>query len=344
MLDSAPSAVFGSASGEGAHAIGVVAGALTTGYNEVAIADGASNTIQFFDSTGVWLRSVARPGAGPGEFRRLVGMSRCRGGTLVSADFGTKFVSFGDSGAFAAETPTSMSEHRLLGCIASNDLILQKEGDGSVPDGGGFHRLSARIVRFRSDAASETTLGTFAGTAYFFSQRGPYFLDVPLGAKTLAAVGRNWLFVVETDQPMVEAILLESNEHHEIPVVTERLPVRPGAFDRAFAERLAQIPVASTRKMVAPIRDELPEPREMPFFDAIVADDSDHVWVRTYEGDAEGFRLWYAFNQRGEFLGRLATPSALEVTEIAHGHVLGVLRSTTGGERVVRYRLRRREL
>jgi hypothetical protein len=165
---------------------------------------------------------------------------------------------------------------------------------------------------------------------------------MPLAPKTLAAVGGSWLFVVETDKPLLHVTSLASGDSRALPVAIERLPLAPGMFQRAVDERLATIPVAETRRIVSPIRSELSEPKDLPYIDAVVAGQSDVVWLRSFEGDPEGWRLWHAYAADGSPQGTLALPSALEVMEIGDAHVLGVLREETGDERVVRYRFRPR--
>jgi len=337
VVDSSVDAISGAAAVTGS-ALGVVVGMVSMGSEGVLIADGADNTIWHGQGTGRPLRTIGRSGTGPGEFHRLASLVRCASGAIVAADFGTKFVRYTSDGSLRSEVPTEMSAHRLVGCTNENALVLQIDLGGRVPESLGQHRLPSRFVQFNPDSGSERALPQYAGTTYFFSKRGPYFIDVPLAPKTLAAVGGSWLFVVETDKPVLHATSLAGGETRALPVAIERQPLAPGAFQRAVEERLAIIPVAETRRIVSPIRSELPEVLELPYIDAVVAGRSDVVWLRSFEGDPQGWRLWHAYAADGSPQGTLALPSALEVMEIGDGHVLGVLREETGDERVVRYR------
>jgi hypothetical protein len=340
-VDSVAEEIFGSAAETGA-VLGVVVGIVSTGSRGVLIADGSDNTIWYREAAGRPFRTIGRSGTGPGEFRRLVRLLRCPSGSLVAVDFGTKFVRYAADGAIRSEIPTPMSAHRFVGCASENALVLQIDGDGRVPESLGLHRQASRLVLFTPDSSSERTIGEYAGTTYFYSKRGEYFIDVPLAPRTLAAAGSTWLYVMDTDKPVVHAVSLAGAERRAIPVTIQRQPLAPGAFDRAVDERLATIPVAETRRIVAPIRSELPEAEELPYVDAVVTGPRDVVWLRSFEGDARGWRLWHAYGADGSSQGTLVLPSALEVMEIGDNSVLGVLREESGDERVVRYRFRQR--
>ncbi|HET6680586.1 MAG TPA: hypothetical protein VFG84_05255 [Gemmatimonadaceae bacterium] len=317
------------------------------GETHVAIADGSSGTIVIVDSAGRVLRRLGGKGAGPGEFRILHAMSRCRDGSLVAVDFALKFVRFDARGTYRGETPASQAESNLVGCRTAEQLVLRRDGDGLSPAVGGLHREPARLYRFRSDSLLEQTLGTFAGVEYFHSRQGPYYLDLPLGARTVAALWDGGIYVADTDRPVVHVIQssesLRSSEpfRRQFSIALRRLPVAPGDLRRAFDERLARIVNPETRRIVAPIFDEFPDIREFPYLDAMVVDDSDRVWVRTFEEYGENWSRWRAFDGSGVELGALALPAALEVIEIRDGHVLGILRDSAGAQSVARYQLHR---
>lgn len=65
--------------------------------------------------------------------------------------------------------------------------------------GSGRHRRSATIVRFVASSDRVDTLTRTAGTEYLYSRHGPYYLDLPLGAATVAAVSATRLFVAQID-------------------------------------------------------------------------------------------------------------------------------------------------
>lgn len=341
FVDTVPLLRVGNDSSTGSYLAGVIVGAATIGAEHIAIADGSSGTIVIIDSAGRVSRRLGGTGAGPGEFRILHAMSRCLDGSLVAVDFASKFVRFDSLGGYLGETAAAQAEANLVGCRAEHDLILRRDGDGMVPPGGGLVREPARLYRFRTDSGegSENTLGRFAGGEYFHSREGPYYLDLPLGARTVAAIARAGVYIAETDQPVIQVIGFGDSLRGRFTIAVPRLPVGDGDMRRAFDERLARVVNPDTRRIVAPIFDEFPDVDQFPYLDALVIDDRDRVWVRTFEGYGGAWRRWHAFDRSGSPLGELALPAALEVTEIRNGHVLGILRDSSGAQTVALYQL-----
>ena len=319
---------------------GVVA-ALRTRGGDILVADAGASDIKLFDSTGAWRRTTGRPGSGPGEFANLLDVVRCTDGGFVARDLGSKLVAYSDTVALIDEFAqgSDFADAMLLGCDTPHDPIALREGDGRVPPGGGLVRLPVRIVRGGIGAARRDTLATFAGTEYFFSRRGPYFLDVPLGARTIVVVTSGRLVVGESDRDSITIVPLDGSPRRTIVHGLERSPLGAGDFERAFEERLSTLPFARTRKMIAPIRDEMPHPARFPYFDALVADDEGQIWLRTFEGYGAGHRIWRVFAADGALAATVRLPAGLQVTEIARGTILGIARDSTGGERVVRYQI-----
>lgn len=339
MLDSASVVVLADDGDNSGPKPGVVTSLLSTENGGILIGDGALNTLYFFDSTGKYLKSIGRSGSGPAEFRRLVGITRCESRGFIAADLGVKLMQLSDAGELVATYPTPMSAHRLIGCTRPDEIMLQQDGSGRVPEGGGLHRLTTAIIKYSTKTGATDTIDTFSGTEYFFSQRGPYYLDLPLGATTLASLGRRWLFVLENDKPVVHAIRVDSTERRSFHLELDRRPMDRSLFDRALEERLAQITSEEVRKVVSPIRDELPLPEYLPYADRLLADDSDRVWLRTFDSTDTTSVTWWAFSTNGQMLGTFSAPSNLEITEIRDSRVLGVLRLEGGGESARSYSL-----
>jgi 6-bladed beta-propeller len=61
-----------------------VAGSARLHDGRIVVADGGSSSLRFFDSTGIFLKSVGGRGAGPGEFQSLGFFSVMQGDTLVA--------------------------------------------------------------------------------------------------------------------------------------------------------------------------------------------------------------------------------------------------------------------
>ncbi|MGH7657152.1 MAG: 6-bladed beta-propeller, partial [Gemmatimonadales bacterium] len=64
-----------------------VAGAYRLHDGRIAIMNAGNSQLQFYDSTGNWIKTVGREGRGPGEFQSPYGFWRRPGDTLVVFDF-----------------------------------------------------------------------------------------------------------------------------------------------------------------------------------------------------------------------------------------------------------------
>ncbi len=78
-----PVVELGVLEGQPAHQFSQVVGATRLSDGRIAVADGGSKELRFFDTNGRHLVSVGGPGEGPGEFRFLYSLDRLPGDTLI---------------------------------------------------------------------------------------------------------------------------------------------------------------------------------------------------------------------------------------------------------------------
>ena len=70
------------------------------------IADSQANVVEVFDSSGVFVRRLGRPGQGPGEFDGLLGLAWRDGATLWVFDFGNgRYSVYDTTGALKQDVP-----------------------------------------------------------------------------------------------------------------------------------------------------------------------------------------------------------------------------------------------
>src|SRR5688500_1203129 len=81
-VDAAPSLVIGTQAGT-EYELSQVRGTVRMSDGRIAVADGASQQLRFYDARGTFIKAASRAGSGPGEFRRLDGLVALRGDTLA---------------------------------------------------------------------------------------------------------------------------------------------------------------------------------------------------------------------------------------------------------------------
>lgn len=336
-----PTIVIGSDEPDEPGLLSGVVSALFTRGGDIVVADAGAGTLRLFDSTGRLMRTVGGRGSGPGEFQILMEVVRCTDGSFVARDLGTKLVSYSERLDLIDEFArgSDLTDASLLGCDTRRTLLVLREGDGRVPPDRGLARLPAYVVRADPYATRRDTLVTLSGSDVYFSRRGPYFLDVPLGARARAAVAGGRLVAAVSDHDSVTVIPLDGSQRREIAHGLSRSTIRRGDFARALSERIAAIPFPATRRIVAPIGDEIPQPARFPYWDALTADDAGRIWLRTFEGAGSSDRTWRLFVPGSATNMAVRIPADVQVTDIVRGDLLGIQRDSTGGERVSRFRL-----
>jgi hypothetical protein len=106
------------------------------------------------------------------------------------------------------------------------------------------------------------------------------------------------------------------------------------AIDRRFIREYRDRRLAAAGPAVRQVRQELEGavfadrlPAHEP---TMMVDPSGHLWILHLPGRPGDDRQWTVFAPDGRWLGEVATPAALRVTEIGERHVVGVWRGETG--------------
>jgi hypothetical protein len=114
---------------------------------------------------------------------------------------------------------------------------------------------------------------------------------------------------------------------------------------KANAERARQqilrITGMTARGLSSTAGTELPHRSTHPYFDALMVDATEHIWVRQSSRGA-ATQSWLVFDPGGIWLGAISLPGNLRVTDIGPDYVLGIYRDDLGVESVRLYGLDRR--
>jgi hypothetical protein len=88
---------------------------------------------------------------------------------------------------------------------------------------------------------------------------------------------------------------------------------------------------------------DLTAPGAFPTYTRLVADTYGHLWAERFTPPGESGSRWAVFDAEGAFLGHVAMPDDLEVTEIGADYVLGIHRDELDVERVRLHAIERPE-
>jgi hypothetical protein len=305
---------------------GVVAGADGALY----VADALAREVRVFSAEGAAVRSIGRPGDGPGEFASIQSLGML-GDTLAVLDpFNGRISLFSTDGEWLGQRPYAR--------VGGPDIrIFQTRSDEfSVPTVQG--QMELVYVRHTASGPHESTpmrVGTLenfyvycrgAGAfLYFYPEWAPSALRIPApgGQAVEAWGGRYHVSVVEPGGDTVRVI--ERDYEPRAPTEAE------------WREQVAMFD-----SMMAPLVDRQCEPNrpvrpaEMGLIRTMFFDDSGRLWV---ERRASGGFLLDAFDHEGRLRGSVALPDrVLEVPIFIRGsHVYLVVEGDLDVHQVVVY-------
>ena len=328
----------GSAAGPDHSLLSGVVGAVRLSDGGVAVADGSTQRILFFDQRGAFRRAIGRLGDGPGEFRFLRWMGRCGSGNLGAYNGAPpRLTVFSETGEFSRQVtlPTSLGFHAPIACSHPDSISFLIQTPTTPLSPGRSGTFPAVIVRVASGHRQDT-VATGLGQVYYFSARMPgAFADVPLRPATLAAFGRTHLFVVESGQDTVHVFDASGTRRSTFHLGLRSISMTPAHWRRGVQDRRAREPLVRTRHIVDTVLAEVGPVREMPLIADIVADSENRLWVKTFDNYLTPYATWLIVSADGRLIARAVTSATLRPLEIGGDYLLGIIRDADDVESVV---------
>lgn len=310
-LSASPILVIGTQPGS-AYEFGHIAGAVRLKDGNIAVGDGASTQLRFYDPRGTYLRAVGRKGDGPGELPGLSFMQWLPGDTIAVGS--TEVVSLFSPGGRVVQridlyrpgTPLPEGEKEIKAIYPGGSSVVGNikhwRQTGHAPRTGLRWTDSVHLVGLSPDQRLAAALGDFParmmewGKEYdlFSPPQSPQFTSAASAGRFFVGFGSEYAIRVFTAAGRPEMII------H-----------RRWAAGRA------------------------------PAYDRLLADRVGNLWVR--EGGTgpltSGSMTWSVFNAAGRWLGDVAMPARFTPTDIGTDYVLGVSRDADDVERVALFRL-----
>ena len=339
-------------SAEAALTIGTVDGALEDQLYQVRDAlrfdDGTilvSNVgtaeLRWFDTDGSFVRAVGGEGAGPGEFGRIAGTYRYGTDSLMVFDFGNaRFQVFDTHGAFARTFRLQQIAGVPLpvGVFATGHVLaFWMVSDGEMATGAS--RPTLQYALYSPEGALVDTLFRGPGTEFYAVATGPQrsmSVSMPFAHRAAVAIHG-------------DAFVYGASDHYEIEergrgggvqrILRRALPNRP-VTDAIVAEQKAEARARrAARGATGPsLFEDLTYPAEMPAHGPLLVDTEGNRWVQYYRFGDEPTRF-AVYDATGRWLGDVAAPSGLRITDIGSDYLLGVGRDTLDVEQVLLHTL-----
>ncbi len=326
-------------------------------HHRIVIADGASNEIRIFDTSGAWIRTVGRKGGGPGEFEGLGGLFLVAPDTIAAYDWNHRRLSlFTSAGDLVRERSLvgkdSFGFPTVLGILDGGDLLIQvQQLAGGTAGQSGYRRDSLRILRYARWSDHADSIARFAGTEVWQDVVSSNGL-IRSSMSTQLPFGRMLTLEVQGDR-----FYAGTGESYQIASYD-----RNGALKRLVRRTLPAIAVtdadiAATKKnqldgfrpgsetakeRVRGVLERMIFPKTKPAYDGFVVGDDGSLWVKRYDAPARNLPAHFdVFDPSGQWRGLVTFPSRFALSRAGPTYALGVWIDPDDLERIRLYHLTR---
>ena len=324
----------------------------------IVVADGSTQTIQYFSAAGKPLTTAGGRGVAEGQFHGLGWIGLGAADTVVAYDFvARRFVLFDAKGKFARVAALQPADPGVAAMpLASypDGSVLFRLGRPQNPFPGGpgtIIRDSASFMRFDLDGTPRAAIGQFPqGQTFGVRVRpegAPAPFPVPFGLATVAAIRGDTTLIGTGASFEIASIGPDGTPVGILRAAIPRTPVTAAETTEYTAAAITRLKTGA-RTLNTPLDSVLlrelgkaPFPALKPAFGRLLVDQTGALWVSAPLIPPGVPTSWTVFAPDGTWLGTVTTPDGLRVDEIGADYVLGVWRQRHGQERVRMYPLSR---
>ena len=318
------------------------------GDGRIVVASAGTNALDLYAPDGRHLRTIGRPGSGPGEFQALFWVGRLPADSIAAWDAALGRLSvFSPAGDFvrAVTSRNSLGLFPLAAGVLGDGRLLIAVRSAEAGAGSG--------VRVRRDDVSYVALdarggvqpiGRFPGTEMLLSggaTGGLLMRPLPFGRQTVAAahggrvyVGTGDAFELRGYEPRQGLLTIIRTEH--APVAVTRAAIRD--YRRTLVTLGAEGD-ARLRQQQAEMLEKAPYPEQMPAFTDLEIDADGDLWTQDSKARGDGGARWTIFSPDGRLRGSIEIPANVVVREIGRDWLLGTVLDDDQVEHVRIYRL-----
>lgn len=307
---------------------------------------GSPPDIRVFGADGIHMRTIGRPGAGPGEFRAVWDAWLAGGDTIVVFD----------------ATLSRVSYFRAIGELVRVVDLRQNQESERVPVAGalpwgrfpdatfylrpnrfmpeetvGEGRGTAPALRVRDDGTLVDTIGVFPEADYYTAPRAP--AQPRFGRLATIAVLGNSIYRGMGDDFTIDQYDITGRHVRSLRRAAAAKPVTDELLERLLAHDLE---AAAPDRQDAIRADYASRPRAatLPAYGSrIIMDDLGNIWVQPYTTPLDEVGDWTVFDDSGRWLGGVTMPTAFQPHAIGSDWVLGVWKDPRDVESVRRYHI-----
>jgi hypothetical protein len=272
---------------------------------------------------------VGGEGDGPGEFQALRLLEAFTGDSLLTFDQRQRRISVFDSAGtyIRSITPRGLDFYMLLGAFGDGSPLLQEINlimPDEIADGAERRPVTYRLLD--SEGATNVTIGPYTGQEMHMIARADMVTinTVPFGRSAFARITGDRVVAAASDAYSLDVYRRDGTLEAIIRLAVEPQQVRPGDYEVLRDEALASLRTDFQRQTEGESWEAMPRHETFPAFHSLMADHSGNLWVRDYLVPDDVRTVWTVFDTEGTALGRVQTPTGLQIFEIGEDYVLGV--------------------
>ncbi|HJU75882.1 MAG TPA: 6-bladed beta-propeller [Gemmatimonadaceae bacterium] len=331
-----------------------VAGVFRLTANRIAVVNGATNEIRFFDSAGKLVHTFGRTGSGPGEFRQIGWVGRARD-TLFVADHSLSRIStIATGGDPELVRSTLLTAQGARGNFFAGGrlrdgrwLVLTYTSPGW--DGPpGVHRLPASAGLIAAAADGRVSwLAERPGLAVFVHNPTGNIRQASVGATAFSpnfyAVAEGpFVWLADSDSDSLERVNASTAERRAIRLPLPSVPPSRALVAAARAREEALARSDRAREWVKAKFSATYLPRQVPRFEALLPGPAGELWVQQYSGNRADSTRYLVLDGELRPLAWVRAGAGFRVREVGIDYALGVHEDADGVETVRLYQLTRK--
>lgn len=323
-------------SGEGAsHEFYRVRDAMRLENGSIVVANAGSSEVRFFDSAGVFLRTVGARGDGPGEFRGPDGVSRYPGDSVAVFDRRHQRVTILDREGGIGRTVTfAVDAPDQLDVKEDGSFLIRTTRLEAMAGVVGRTRIPQDVLAFSPTGELRDTVVTVPGFETFVFERGD--ARPPLQKESFLFVFSEAVATGSADDMAYEVYSEDGRLRRQVRIPSYPLDVSV-ELRSSLQEELTQMNAPDfiqevNRRMAAAI------PEKVPAYVDMLGDPDGYLWVALY-GRPDEAQRWIVFDSLGAWAGTISLPRGFEAYEIGHDYLLGKGTNVDGTETVEILRL-----
>lgn len=320
------------------------------------VANGGTNELRFYSPDGELVARAGSQGEGPGEFRRLSGLARLPGDSLLAWDGAVPRVSIFDptgnlARSFRLEDPPadivgapelSVSRAFPIGVFRNGSLLargLQLPTGDAPPDG--LAKPTRVYFRYAPDGTYGRLLATYPDAERWMrvTESAIEIRTLPFTVISLQAVAADRWYFGGADRYKIAVhgpdggLSRLIRRRHEIRHVSE------ADQETYVTDRLEGLDDPDARSELRRSLREMPFPSTFPAFGDLAVSRDGHLWVHDYRKPGEPPPPWSVFAPDGRWLGDVHLPEGFDPMWIDEEVVAGVWEDELEVEHLRAYRL-----